>query len=469
MSDLSFSSSEFSAYADALRQRESSDNYKSVTTTNGLSFYGAYQFGSSALIDAGFLDAKGNWTSLAKSFGVTSFSTFLSTPLAQDAAFENFTEKNFDYLKNYQSYVGKTVGGIVITQSGMLAGAHLVGQRAVKTFLNTNGAIIRADGNGIPITEYMTNYSQYNFTFPANSSGFSATVNIQSSCAPDQEARKGNKTIISEANTLDGKTPVEKLRHYAAQARAKAEKKPVRGTKIKHRLRNQVSYVPTPNRQRNPMALNSRGGSAASSALVLAGASLRNGTDEPLPNVTLPGALHPARAGIAPENMADAGPVSLRLRSGSPRPSSRAIRVNRAGSTAELAGRSWARSMVVPVASRKPQTVSFAPAFSQSVPQLPTSIALRRRSGAAQASASLQRGPVGVQTASSLAPRTQSSTAAKSETMTTEFTASNAMQQAQVEQALNNYWYQQSRLPPSGATAFDPRLTPAWAGMKLPA
>ncbi len=37
-----------------------------------------------------------------------------------------------------------------------------------------------------------------------------------------------------------------------------------------------------------------------------------------------------------------------------------------------------------------------------------------------------------------------------------------------LEQALNDYFSRQSRLPPSGTTAFDPRLTPAWAGLKLP-
>ncbi len=33
---------------------------------------------------------------------------------------------------------------------------------------------------------------------------------------------------------------------------------------------------------------------------------------------------------------------------------------------------------------------------------------------------------------------------------------------------LDDYFIRQARLPPSGATAFDPRLTPAWAGLKLP-
>ncbi|MBB5373655.1 hypothetical protein [Acidocella aromatica] len=35
-------------------------------------------------------------------------------------------------------------------------------------------------------------------------------------------------------------------------------------------------------------------------------------------------------------------------------------------------------------------------------------------------------------------------------------------------QALRTYFFRQSRLPPAGGTGFDPRLTPAWAGVKIP-
>ena len=35
-------------------------------------------------------------------------------------------------------------------------------------------------------------------------------------------------------------------------------------------------------------------------------------------------------------------------------------------------------------------------------------------------------------------------------------------------QALGAYFFRQSRLPPAGGTGFDPRLTPAWAGVKIP-
>jgi hypothetical protein len=41
--------------------------------------------------------------------------------------------------------------------------------------------------------------------------------------------------------------------------------------------------------------------------------------------------------------------------------------------------------------------------------------------------------------------------------------------QRQLGRALAELLDQQGRLPPSGATGFDTRLTPAWAGQKLPA
>lgn len=37
-----------------------------------------------------------------------------------------------------------------------------------------------------------------------------------------------------------------------------------------------------------------------------------------------------------------------------------------------------------------------------------------------------------------------------------------------MSRAIDDYFARQARLPPSGAMAFDPRLTPTWAGLKLP-
>lgn len=119
----------FEAYAAAIRERESSGDYRAV---NRGGYAGAYQMGKPALIDAGFLDRNGNWTSYAQSLGVNSLEAFKNSQQAQDIAFRNFTRKNWDYLRNYKHYVGQTVGGIPVTMSGMLAGAHLVGSGDVK-------------------------------------------------------------------------------------------------------------------------------------------------------------------------------------------------------------------------------------------------------------------------------------------------------------------------------------------------
>jgi hypothetical protein len=49
-----------------------------------------------------------------------------------------------------------------------------------------------------------------------------------------------------------------------------------------------------------------------------------------------------------------------------------------------------------------------------------------------------------------------------------ESAAAYAATQQHVKLALSDYFDQQARLPPSAGAAFDPRLTPAWSGLKLP-
>ena len=39
---------------------------------------------------------------------------------------------------------------------------------------------------------------------------------------------------------------------------------------------------------------------------------------------------------------------------------------------------------------------------------------------------------------------------------------------AHIERALEDYFFRQSRLPPVGAAAFNPLLSPVWAGLKIP-
>jgi hypothetical protein len=166
-------SANFDAYAKTIRQRESSGDY---TQVNQFGYTGAYQFGKPALIDAGFMDKGGNWTDYARSLGVNSWDSFKNNPQAQDIAFQNFTEKNWDYLRSYLPHVGQTVAGVPITVSGMLAGAHLVGAGAVKEFLDSGGTIVRPDGNGVPITDYMRQFGGHNFLFDTDRKRFGGAV-----------------------------------------------------------------------------------------------------------------------------------------------------------------------------------------------------------------------------------------------------------------------------------------------------
>src|SRR6266849_5640871 len=135
-----FTSAQFDAYAAAIRQRESSNNYTlpmSQDPAHPHSYMGAHQLGWDGLRAAGFVDAANNWTAFANSLGIHSTSDFLTSQYAQhaqDVAFERYTEKNFDYITSVLPAVGTVIDGITITLSGLLAGAHLVGQGAVKDF-----------------------------------------------------------------------------------------------------------------------------------------------------------------------------------------------------------------------------------------------------------------------------------------------------------------------------------------------
>jgi len=123
MTTQKFISTNFDVWAAAIRERESSNDYGH---TNSLGYMGAYQMGIPALKDAGFIDkATGKWTDFAKSLGVDSKESFLASSIAQDIAFEKYTEKNWDYIQPVLGFVGETIGGVYITVSGLLGGLSL--------------------------------------------------------------------------------------------------------------------------------------------------------------------------------------------------------------------------------------------------------------------------------------------------------------------------------------------------------
>ncbi len=125
---------------------ESSGNYRAV---NRLGYLGKYQFGRSTL----------RWV------GVYNATRFLNSPLLQEKAFEALISKNKWVLRDYiDKFNGQIINGVKITESGLLAAAHLGGAGNVKKFLDSKGEIVFKDANHVPITKYMTRFFDYDIS-----------------------------------------------------------------------------------------------------------------------------------------------------------------------------------------------------------------------------------------------------------------------------------------------------------------
>lgn len=169
-----FAGPSYSDYLDALGQRKSTNNYG---IENPFGYLGRYQFGEAALGSCQLFhgdhlgqkknDWIGAWLDEAAGFNVNSKDDFLSSHQIQEFAIRRFNELQWASIihLNLTKYIGQTVGGILITRSGMLGGAHLVGPGRLKKFLFSNGSNIPVDGNGTEITEYIKLFSSYDVPF----------------------------------------------------------------------------------------------------------------------------------------------------------------------------------------------------------------------------------------------------------------------------------------------------------------
>jgi hypothetical protein len=63
--------------------------------------------------------------------------------------------------KDIRRSVGKTINGIKITESGILAAAHLSGAGNVKKFLRSNGTECFSDAYGSSIQHYLRKFAGY--------------------------------------------------------------------------------------------------------------------------------------------------------------------------------------------------------------------------------------------------------------------------------------------------------------------
>ncbi len=137
----------FVGFKEALAFKESRGNYFTVNTYG---YLGKYQFGKNTL----------------KLIGIYNTSEFLKDPKLQEKAFIANAERNKWILRrDIKRFVGKQVGGVLITESGILAAAHLAGPGSVKKFLRSYGAIGFADAYGTTIKSYMKRFSGYDTSF----------------------------------------------------------------------------------------------------------------------------------------------------------------------------------------------------------------------------------------------------------------------------------------------------------------
>jgi hypothetical protein len=129
-------------FLQAIGHKESGNNYNVVNTYG---YMGKYQFGASTLKGLGFKVTK---------------EEFLNNPALQEEAMQALLEHNRKKLKRQiEKYCGETIHGVYITESGILAAAHLAGQGNVKKFFRKGYEF--KDGYGTSMTSYMEKFSGY--------------------------------------------------------------------------------------------------------------------------------------------------------------------------------------------------------------------------------------------------------------------------------------------------------------------
>lgn len=159
-------------YFDYIAETESSNNYKSE---NKYGYLGRYQMGEMALDDAGYYKInkqnhsehfnKWNGKFTGKD-GIYSKKDFLNNPQAQENAIRAYYKKNWQSIKNchLDEYIGKNINGTIITESGLLAGAHLKGVGGLNSYLKSNGKKDIGDAYKTTIKKYSTKFAGYDMT-----------------------------------------------------------------------------------------------------------------------------------------------------------------------------------------------------------------------------------------------------------------------------------------------------------------
>lgn len=127
------------SFLTAIGHRESGNRYDII---NRYGYMGRYQFGKATLKGLGINVAQDE---------------FINSPYIQEKAMEKLLLHNRKKLHKFiEEYEGEVLHGVLITESGVLAAAHLAGAGNVKRFFKKGYEF--KDGFGTKMTSYMTQF-----------------------------------------------------------------------------------------------------------------------------------------------------------------------------------------------------------------------------------------------------------------------------------------------------------------------
>ncbi|MEO7979131.1 peptidoglycan-binding protein LysM [Flavobacterium sp.] len=155
--NIPFTGNHLIGFKEAVAFKESQGKYRKV---NSIGYMGKYQFGSKTL----------------RSVGVHNDKAFLKNPALQEKAFIALLSKNKWILRReIRKYEGKIINGVAITESGILAAAHLGGAGSVKNFFKNKGNRHFRDAYGTSLRSYMKAFGGYDLSYIEADSN--ATIN----------------------------------------------------------------------------------------------------------------------------------------------------------------------------------------------------------------------------------------------------------------------------------------------------
>lgn len=133
----------FIGFKEAVAFKESGGRYGIV---NPYGYLGKYQFSRSTL----------------RMMGFKNLDNFLKDTKQQEMAFQAYVSYNKYVLRHeIKRYVGMEIDGVEVTESGILAAAHLAGPGNVKKFLRSEGSKDASDANGATVKDYLDMFSDY--------------------------------------------------------------------------------------------------------------------------------------------------------------------------------------------------------------------------------------------------------------------------------------------------------------------